>query len=92
MDLIRMTFRCHDGSTETRLATSAQNVDDIAQSYLVTIPGAVMLQSQHVIERNIAPSRAFWVYQAQMMQLVAAPAFAKQRNRGPGRHRPRAVE
>ena len=80
MDLIKLTFRCADNSVETRLATTAQNVDDIVEDYLATIPGAVFCL-RSVAEKNIAPSRAFWVYQAQAASRMAA-TFRKSGTRG----------
>lgn len=71
MDLIKLTFRTADNSVTTRLATTAQNIDDIEASYLATIPGAVFCL-RSTAEKNISSDRAFWVYQAQMLNWTAA--------------------
>lgn len=80
MDLIRLTFHKADGGPpETRLATSQQNVTQIVDSYLATIPGAVMC-TRATIEKNIAADRAFWVYQAQALNHESAKQYRRGTN------------
>lgn len=85
-DLIKLTVRCADGSVQTRLATSAQDVGNIEAQYLALIPGAVFCL-RSTLEKNIERTRAFWVYQAQTLDFTA-PIVAKRglKDRPPGRY------
>ena len=85
MDLIKLTFRLADGGTETRLATSAQDIAALEARYLESIPGAVFCLKT-TVQRNVSPARAFWVYQATALNFQAAE-FRRERDRGPGRYK-----
>ena len=90
MNLVKLTFRLHDGGQAVRFATTDQNVDGIEQVYLRIIPGAVMA-TRATVEKNIDPKRAAWLHQSQMIDAYSATLRKKSWSRRAGHYTPKKV-